>query len=99
MNIKEYSFQLAEKTKNLKQKILENLNESKNLMEIKDNIQKNLIASTDNESFSDLFAQTISYSMFAAKAIHDIILTERGKNYPFQEIGHVIYYMPASNPF
>ena len=99
MNIKEYSEQLAKKTKKLKQKILENLHESENLIEIRDSIQKNLITSTDNESFSDLFAQTISYSMFAAKAIHDIILAERGENYPFKKIEHVIYYMPTSNLF
>ena len=95
MNIDEFAQRLAEQTKVLKQNLIKDLNESETLTELKDSIQKNLIADINDESFSDLFAQTISYSMFAAKQIYNESNKDSDK-FTFEDI---IFYMPQSNPF
>ena len=95
MNIDEFAQRLAEQTKVLKQNLIKDLNESETLTELRDSIQKNLIADINDESFSDLFAQTISYSMFAAKQIYNESNKDSDK-FTFEDI---IFYMPQSNPF
>jgi len=95
MNINEFAQKLAEQTKILKQNLINDLNESETLIEIKDSIQKNLIADINDESFSDLFAQTIAYSIFAAKQIYDESNKDSDK-FTFEDI---TFYMPQSNPF
>ncbi|CAB4160167.1 DNA methylase, adenine-specific [uncultured Caudovirales phage] len=95
MNISEFAQQLATKTKILKNELLKDLNNSETLIEIKDSIQKNLISDITEESFVDLFAQTISYSMFAAKQIYNE-LNKESNNFKFEDI---VFYMPQSNPF
>ncbi len=95
MNINEFAQKLAEQTKVLKQNLIKDLNESETLIEIRDSSQNNLIADINDESFSDLFAQTISYSMFAAKQIYNESNKDSDK-FTFEDI---IFYMPQSNPF
>lgn len=86
---------MAGKAKLMQEVIYKALNtdngENSSLRDQLEAFQKILIHDMDEESFSDIYAQTIAYGLFAAR-LHDTTLEDFSRQ-------EAVYLVPKSNPF
>jgi len=86
---------MAGKARLMQEVIFKSLNsdngESNTLRDQLEAFQKILIHDMDEESFSDIYAQTIAYGLFAAR-LHDLTLEDFSRQ-------EAMFLVPKSNPF